>query len=308
MRKNLFLTAVLAGVLLATLAPQALAADHKGKIKVLIIDGINNHNWKDTTPLLKQYLEKTGRFTVDVSTTPSSRKTSSEEWTRWRPNFSNYQVVLSNYNGPAWPLEVRKAFEKFISEGGGLVNVHAANNAHRGWDEFEKMTGLLWRGPRDGWRVAFDADRKPVRFAPGKGPGAGHGPQHEYQVLVLEEGHPLTKGMPIRWQHTRDELYHGQRGPAKNMNILAVAFSAKDKRGTGFHEPMLWWIPYGKGKVVTTVLGHVSRGDSKNMLGMRCMGFMTIVARACEWVATNKVTIPVPDNFPTADKTSVLSR
>jgi hypothetical protein len=73
-------------------------------------------------------------------------------------------------------------------------------------------------------------------------------------------------------------------------------------------EPMLWWIPYGKGKAVTTVLGHVSRGDSKDMIAMRCVGFLTIVNRACEWAATGNITIPVPDNFPTADKTSVEER
>jgi type 1 glutamine amidotransferase len=274
------------------------------KIRVLIIDGINNHNWKDTTPLLKASLEKTGRFTVAVSTTPPNGSPK-EKWDAWKPDFSKCDVVLSNYNGPAWPEHVRKPFEKFIREGGGLVNVHAANNSHRGWGEFEKMTGLLWRGAKDGYRVAFDRERKRVRMKPGEGKGAGHGPQHEYKVLVIETEHPITKGMPRLWQHTRDELYHGQRGPAQDMHILAIAFSDTSKRGTGYYEPMLWWIPYGKGKVVTTVLGHVGKGDSKNMIGMRCVGLLTIVQRSCEWAATGKVTIPVPENFPTESKTSV---
>jgi type 1 glutamine amidotransferase len=293
------LTALVVSVALCSVTS---AAD---KIRVLIIDGINNHNWKDTTPLLKKHLEKTGKFTVSVSTTPGA-KAAAGEWAAWKPDFSQCDVVLSNYNGPKWPDHVRSAFEKFIREGGGLVNVHAANNAHNGWDEFEKMTGLLWRNNRHGWRLAFDKNRKEVRMKAGEGPGAGHGPQHEYQVVVIEPDHPITRGMPLRWQHTKDELYHGQRGPAADMHVLAIAFSDKSYRGTGYYEPMLWWIPYGKGKVVTTVLGHVGRGDSTNMVGMRCVGFLTIVERSCEWAATGKVTIPIPDNFPSADKTSIV--
>lgn len=290
--------------LLSTLTQTASAAD---KIRVLIIDGINNHNWKDTTPFLKDHLEKTGKFTVAVSTTPGA-KDDKEKWDAWKPDFTKCDVVLSNYNGPKWPDHVRPAFEQFIRNGGGLVNVHAANNAHAGWDEFEKMTGLLWRGNGGGWRLAYDKAQKEVRIAKGEGPGAGHGPQHGYEVDIIDGKHPITTGMPMRWLHTKDELYHGQRGPAMDMRVLAIAFSAKDKGGTEMYEPMLWWIPYGKGKVVTTVLGHVGGGDAKEMLGMRCVGFLTIVDRACEWAATGEVTIPIPANFPTTEKTSVVER
>jgi hypothetical protein len=295
-------------VLLAAVVAVVLGAAPSsagGKIKVLIIDGQNNHNWKDTTPFLKAHLEQTGKFAVDVATTPPG-KAAKEDWDKFDPDFSKYQVVLSNYNGPAWPKHVQKKFEAFMSEGGGLVNVHAANNAHSGWAEFEKMTGLLWRGNSGGFRVAFNEEKEQVKIKPGEGPGAGHGPQHPYEVATINQDHPITKGMPVRWAHTRDELYHGQRGPGENMNILAIAFSAKDKGGTSMYEPMLWWIPYGKGRAVTNVLGHVGAGDSKDMVAMRCVGFLTIVARSCEWAATGKVTIAIPPNFPTADQTSTV--
>ena len=40
------------------------------KLKALIIDGQNNHNaWPKTTVMMKSYLEKTGRFSVDVERT-----------------------------------------------------------------------------------------------------------------------------------------------------------------------------------------------------------------------------------------------
>jgi type 1 glutamine amidotransferase len=296
---------LLALVAITGLTAGTAVAQENGKIKVLIIDGINNHDWKHTSPFLKQQLEKTGKFTVDISTTPPANAPK-KDWSEWNPDLTKYQVVLSNYNGPQWPEHVRKNFEEFISEGGGLVNVHAANNAHSGWKEFEKMTGLLWRGAGAGWRLAYDKDQKPVRVPPKEGPGASHGPQHQYEVVVIDSDNPITKGMPKRWLHPQDELYHGQRGPAEDMHVLAIAFSATNKGGTGMYEPMLWYIPYGKGKAVTTVLGHVNNGDGKNMIAMRDVGFLTIVARACEWAATGRVTLPVPADFPTADKTSVV--
>ena len=105
--------------------------------------------------------------------------------------------------------------------------------------------------------------------------------------------------MPGEWMHAKDELYQGQRGPAANMKILATAFAATDKRGTGVHEPMIWWIPYGKGKVFTTVMGHAD-------YSMTCVGFQSVVARGCEWVATGEVTLELPESFPNADKVSVV--
>ena len=39
-------------------------------IKVLLIDGQNNHNWVETSPVIKEILEKTGRFEVVISTCP----------------------------------------------------------------------------------------------------------------------------------------------------------------------------------------------------------------------------------------------
>jgi hypothetical protein len=275
------------------------------KIKVLIIDGRNNHNWKDTTPFLKAQLEGTGKFLVSVATTPPNGA-KSEDWSNFNPNFSKCDVVLSNYNGAKWePASVREAFEKFLNDGGALVNVHAANNAHKGWLGFEDATGLLWRGNKDGARLYLDKVGQLMKVDVGKGRGAGHGPQHEYLVKIRDEEHPITKGIPKEWLHGKDELYHGQRGPAKNMKILATAFSDSKKGGTGVHEPMLWTIPVGKGVAVTNVLGHVG-GNAKNMPAMKCVGFLTLVSRSCEWAVTGNVTIPVPSNFPNLSAVSLV--
>jgi type 1 glutamine amidotransferase len=275
------------------LCPTVRAAD---KVRVLIIDGQNNHNWAAMTPPMKATLEKTGRFTVDVATTPPG-KSPKEAWDKFRPDFSKYDVVLSNYNGDPWPEDVNKGLEKFVSGGGGLVIIHAANNAFEGWVEYNKMIGLGWRSNNNfGDRITVNDDGNVVRTPKGEGITAGHGPQHEFKIVVRDAEHPVTKGLPKEWMHAKDELYHGQRGPAENMHILATAFSATENRGTGAHEPMIWWIPYGKGRVFTTVMGHAMGDD---ITAIRCVGFQTVMTRGSEWAATGKVTLPIPENFPT---------
>ncbi len=269
------------------------------ELTVLIIDGQNNHNWKSTTPVLKAALESSGRFVVDVATTPPA-KAGPDAWNAFRPSLADYDVILSNYNGEAWPDEVNAALEKYVRQGGGLALVHAANNAFPEWDAWNEMIGLGWRGANYGDRVTLADNGTIVRASKGRGPGAGHGRQHPFQVMIRQPEHPIMKGLPVKWMHTQDELYHGQRGPAKNMTVLSSAYAAPETGGTGAHEPMSWVIPYGEGRVFVTLLGHVM---GNQMPAMECVGFQTILARGCEWAGSGAVTLGVPSNFPTADKT-----
>jgi hypothetical protein len=272
------------------------------KIRVILIDGQNNHDWRATSPLLKKELEDSGRFTVDVS---SNLKTGDKpgkiaDTVPFPPDLSKYDVLLSNYNGAPWPEKFQKELEEALDAGKiNLVIVHAANNAFNGWSEYNKMIGMGWRDNKFGDRLTVDADGKEVRVAKGQGPGAGHGAKHAFKVTVRDAEHPITKGMPAEWMHCADELYHGMRGPVQNVHLLATAFDDKAKGGTGEHEPMIWTVSYGKGRVFHTPMGH-------DLDGMRCLGFVATLQRGTEWAATGKVTLPLPAGFPSAEKTSSL--
>jgi hypothetical protein len=99
-------------------------------IKVMLIDGQSGgpyHKWQLTTPVIKKELEETGLFTVDVVTLPDQK-----------PEFSKYQVVVSNYDAPDLPDDLKTAFTDFIKNGGGFVTVHAADNSFGQWPEYNE--------------------------------------------------------------------------------------------------------------------------------------------------------------------------
>ncbi len=257
-------------------------------IKVLIIDGQNNHDWKKTTPVMRSALDSHDRFTVDVATSPP------QDVSSFSPPFGDYDVVLSNYNGALWSAATQQAFLDYVKGGGGFVCVHAADNSFGDWEEYNTLIGLGGWGNRDektGPYVYFNSNGAYVRdLSPGR--GGSHGPQHEFQIVVRDPDHPITKGMPRVWLHAKDELYDRLRGPATNMTVLATAYGPKEKGGRDMHEPMMMTIEYGAGRVFHTPMGHAD-------YSMRCVGFITTLLRGTEWAATGKVTIDIPDDFPT---------
>ena len=310
------------------LAAATAAPSPDAKYKVLIIDGQNNHNWRETTPVMKKLLEASGRYTVEVATTsqepalpPKPTKPDATDIEKYRKALDNYadeyglylrtrdafrppietfDAVILNYNGESWPKPFNEALDEYVKNGkGGLVIVHAANNAFGGWKEFNRMIGMGWRGNGGGDRLFLNDAGKETRVESGKGDSSGHRYTGPFTITVRNTEHPITKGMPKEWLHVRDELYDNMRGPIEDVQVLATAYSDKAKNGTGVHEPMIWTVSYGKGRVFHTPMGHDANA-------MRCRGFAATLQRGTEWAATGGVTIPLPNDFPTAEKASPI--
>jgi type 1 glutamine amidotransferase len=269
------------------------------KLSVLIVDGMNNHDWARATRILKSILLDSGRFTVDVATSPPAGAPA-QAWQEWRPQFQRYDVVLLNFNGGHtakgvhWPRELEQSLEEYVKAGGGLVSYHAANNSFPNWPAYNEMIGLGWRVKEFGPSLVVGADGKVTEVPQGQGRNPGHGPEHDFVVTVLDREHPITRGMPPAWLHPHEQLTHGQHGPARNLTVLTYAFSKDTKE----NEVMDWVVPYGKGRVYTTMLGHLWKNGPET--AMRCVGFQTLLVRGVEWAASGKVTYPIPADFPSA--------
>ncbi len=114
-------------MLLLASIPALQAAE---KLKALIVDGQNNHQvWPKSTVMMKQYLEDTGLFEVDVA----------------RTKF----IWSAEREAANWQEETQKAFEKYVAVGGEYVSVHAANNSWGDRKEFNQMIALGGWGDRN---------------------------------------------------------------------------------------------------------------------------------------------------------------
>ena len=280
-----------------------LSAQKKDLISVLIVDGFSNHDWKQTSIVTKWILEKTGKFKVAVSTIPSERSDRSV----WKPDFKKYAVVIQNTNNIndtslRWPAQAEQALEKYVKAGGGLYILHSGNNAFPHWSEYDKMIGLGWRPRSSGYALEIDASKKIVRIPPNEGNGTGHGNRFNAVIQVLNQ-HPINKGYPEQWQTANTEVYNYPRGTAENITVLSYAF---DSTSTKRNWPVEWVVTYGKGRVYNSSMGHLWQGEIYP-LAYRCVGFQTTMIRAAEWLATGRVTYPVPIDFPSIKTISLKS-
>ena len=332
------LTLALLGVFL--LACQA-TSQREEKFKALIIDGSNNHYvWPKTTQMMKSYFEETSLFEVDIkrmdtiwlgvkynpnrpeayesfiSDHPAGNQAITKDPLKvidFKADFGAYDLIVLNVGErtPNWPDETKRAFENHIKNGGGLVVVHAANNAWGDWEAYNEMIGLGGWGNRDSTSgpAAYYDEKGALIVNSAADTCATHGPETEYVITTRAPDHPIMQGIPESWLHTRDEMYAKMRGPFKNATILATAYSDPEKetapwdatvRGSGRNEPMLLAIEYGQGRIYHSVIGHFDYSQE-------CVGFITLLQRGAEWAVTGKVTQAIPEDFPTADQSSARS-
>ncbi|MDC7675934.1 ThuA domain-containing protein [Asticcacaulis machinosus] len=271
------------------------------RIRVLLLDGFNNHDWQQTTRIVQTILAPTGLFEVTVSTAPPSPTTPG--WADWRPRFQDFDVVIQTCNDyksdAGWPDVVKADFEAYVRKGGGVYVLHAANNGFPDWPEYNDMIGLGWRPKNYGIAVHIDGNGKIARIPAGQGDKSSHGPRANALVHRLND-HPVHQGLPRQWMTADLEHYSYVRGPAKNLTILTYAYEAK----TQMNWPLEWVVRYGQGRVYVANYGHVWTGDVQP-LTLRSADVQTILPRALQWLARRPVTFPVPSDFPTATKTSV---
>jgi type 1 glutamine amidotransferase len=223
-------------------------------IRVLILSGRNNHDWKTTTPKLQAILEGTGRFKVDVTENPAALTASFLE---------PYDVILSNWNSfgagqdaEAWPEEAKQAYIDFVRRGKGHVVIHAGGTSFAGWDEYKRLTLATWK---EGL--------------------TSHGPAHTFRVRIESVKHPVTAGLESF--DIKDELWN-QPAVARGATVLASSYSDPDKGGTGRWEPAVLVGRFDRGRTLTILLGH-------DVEAMENPGFQALLRRGVEWAATGRV-------------------
>ena len=277
MRRLLYLVAV--GLLMATALSGADDIQNyyfkEDTIRVLILSGRNNHDWRTSTPFMERVLNDTGRFDVRLEEEPNGINADT---------LAPFDVLVDDYCGPRWPEVTEKAIEAFVRSGKGLVIVHAANYPFVGlvvlganqtrttitepvWEEWKRMVGPFW------------VDKDGVRTS--------HGARYSFKLKWTDPEHPILKGLDEDYYAT-DEFYtkFGYQ-PGVKVNVIATAYDDPKYRGTGKEEPVLMTLQYGQGRVFHTVLGH-------DITALLEPAFVVPFVRGTEWAATGKVTLPTP--------------
>jgi type 1 glutamine amidotransferase len=247
----------------------------KGAVRVLILSGRNNHDWRTSTPYLEKTLNDTGRFDVRLEEEPNGINADT---------LAPYDVLVDDYCGPRWPEVTEKAIEAFVRGGKGLVVVHAADYPFVGlpvlganqarttvtepvWEEWKRLAGAFW------------VDQNGVK--------TGHHARFTFKLKWTDPEHPILKGLDEDYYAT-DEFYANfGYAPGVKVNVIAAAYDDPKQGGTGKEEPVLMTLQYGQGRVFHTILGH-------DLTALVEPAFAVTFVRGAEWAATGKVTLPTP--------------
>jgi len=220
-----------------------------GKYRTLLLSGSNNHDWRATTPVIMETLEKDGRFKVDVTERPDTMTVAM---------LNRYDLIVSNWNKfPAqnalWPPAVKQAFLDFIEKGGGFVCIHAASATHGDWDDFFRIAGGCW------------------------GEKTHHGAMDTFTVNVRK--HPITKGM--KDFDVFDELWVDLKY-SPDAEIICTAKADEYRSQPDKTEPVALVTHYGDGRGFYLVLGH-------NANVMQNPDWQQLLLQGSAWVAAKRV-------------------
>lgn len=249
--KYFYKLGILAVVLLLTITCQS--DEKNNSIKILLLSGSNNHDWKSTTPFLEKIYAETELFSVEKTDRPDTLKAD---------YLNNFDVIVSNWN--SWPendLRWNKDLEagilKFVKEGGGLVFFHASTSVFYKWPEFRDITTGSWEENTE------------------------HGKRDTVEVFIENQNHPITKGM--KDFKLFDELWVNAR-QNKNLSVLGSATDKTQKTKGNKNQAAIFVNEVEKGRLFHTIIGH-------DVEAMKSSGFKQLMLRGTEWAATRKVTI-----------------
>jgi type 1 glutamine amidotransferase len=221
----------------------------EGKIRTLLVTGDDvgpAHNWKEIATATREALESSDRFDVRVSEDPLILES--------KAALAQYDVIVFLMYNHAVPMVTPQAQENlldFVRSGKGFYVQHLASASFGKWEEFGKLCGRHWIMGT-----------------------SGHGPRNVFRANVVDREHPITQGMADF--DIDDELYAKLQGDGE-IQVLVSAHSD----WSGRTEPLVFTLPYGKGRVVHNAFGH----DAKAILNSNVR---QLIVRGTEFAATGK--------------------
>ena len=221
--------------------------------RVLILTGGSGHHWRGTSAILRRILEASGRFDVRICESYAGLTART---------LADFDVVVDHHAGPPLDGDTERAIAEFVKSGKGLVVTHGAIAASSIPD------GLANAVTRHGPAEATRRGEARVQFL---------------RVKIAKPEHPIVQGIGPGFR-TADALVRGLK-PLPASEVIATAAGDAPDGGTAKEEPVVVVSTAGKGRVCMFALGH-------DPSAMHEPEFASLFARATEWAATGKVTLP----------------
>lgn len=224
-------------------------------LNALLLTGNDHpaHNWKETTPVIKNIFEADSLSEVKVTENPLDLAGLST---------NQYDFVILNYCNWEDPeplnTEAQNGLLSYLEAGGGLIILHFSNGAFHfslpgagesDWPEYRNIVHQVW--DHEG--------------------GSTHDPYGRFEVAMTDVDHYITRG--ISGFSTKDELYYNQVGE-NELPALYTAVSIQSEKA----EPLAWAYTYKNGRVLQTLLGHGPESYEPE-------AYREILRRAGKWVS-----------------------
>ena len=203
-----------------------------GSIPTLVFAGGIIHDYHSVGTAACAALEAAGGFDITYV------EEDLDVLTRLEP----YELLVFHYTMGEIADAQKNGLLNWVASGKGYAGIHSAADSFRGCPEYRAMVG---------------------------GHFVTHPKYRDYQVSIVESGHPITEGIDEFF--VKDEQYIVDYDP--RVQVLASAL------WKGQAVPVVWTKPWGQGRVFYLALGHDAAACEHEM-------FKTLLVRGAQWAAT----------------------
>jgi cytochrome c len=239
MRKAAILAGLVAVMGAVFALPSVATAAPKPKFNVLVFSKTAGFR-HDSIPTGVERIRQLGaanNFAVDAT----------EDASEFRNNRLNeYDVVVFlSTTGDVLNNAQQRAFERFVSRGGGFVGIHAAADTEYDWPFYGGLVGAYFKS---------------------------HPAIQEATVKVADKVHPSTRHLPDRWVRT-DEWYDYQANPRGDVHVLATLDETTyDGATMGADHPIAWCHTFEGGRSWYTGGGHTTESFGEPAFAQHILG------------------------------------
>ncbi|MCA6461958.1 MAG: ThuA domain-containing protein [Chitinophagaceae bacterium] len=137
-------------------------------------------------------------------------------------------IVFLSTTGDVLNDQQQRAFQQYISRGGGFVGIHAAADTEYDWPWYNALVGAYF---------------------------LSHPQQQQAQLVIRDSTHPSTRHLPATWKKW-DEWYN-YKSIQPHIKVLITLEESSYSGGTnGSFHPIAWYHEVNGGRAFYTGLGH----------------------------------------------------